>query len=96
MTAQRFGTGATPTEVVKTEGPGVARTFVNGMALAAGWFAVVGVIKLVQKSLADSPENESMDEEGFYPSDYDAARGVKQSKAQARRVQQLLDAEDDD
>lgn len=46
-----IGTGATTEEVVKTEGPGLARTFLNGMMLAGGWFAMAGIIKVVSNAL---------------------------------------------
>jgi hypothetical protein len=58
----KFGTGADTT--VKTEGPGLFRTFLNGMALAAGWFTVAGLISYVKNRPAASDESAGFIDEG--------------------------------
>lgn len=59
----RFGTGADPQQTIKTEGPGLIRTFFNGVALAAGWFTVAGIVNYIKnRPSGDSPSAGYIDE----------------------------------
>ena len=93
---QRFGTGGDPETVVKTEGPGIIRTIINGAAFATGFMLVGFAAKKLGEAFSGSDADvEQYDDEGYLPSDYAEVSDRKAERARAKRLKKL-DIEDDE
>lgn len=100
---QRFGTGADPETVIKTEGPGILRTIVNGMAFATGFLIVGAIGKKIGEAWSSSDSDYDVELDQYVDDDSDFTRrdylDVEQrrlAKAREARIRKLEKQMQDD